>query len=310
MFFVCFILLLFFSPGLKWGIAVGVVVTLIVFLTVSYTIQVFRTCDRCYHECPIFRFSSKISEFQWDTRWYTVSHEGNRYGVTFHSRLFANEFMKCLEAAYGRWNTANMLKIQRDGQDFVILNIFFHDLFTPWFYTQGPIKNDEEWIRSDFKSICLTVQAHLQVTPWNQLRQVFSCFKKPPNSNDGHNSSGTRETVESICLEQLNQCKPTASVESPDNRGYRKWVPWTKATIGMPVATNLAGQKLLSRTSTKRKYGRKSDKSETTQFVKLLIFEDIIECNGLDKGIQTGQKEVWTRRIDNTTSINISNVNV
>lgn len=66
--------------------------------------------------------------------------------------------MKCLEAEYGRWNTANILKIQRDGQNFVILNIFFHDLFTPWFYTQGPIKNDEEWIRTDFKNICHTVQ--------------------------------------------------------------------------------------------------------------------------------------------------------
>ncbi|KAA3681954.1 uncharacterized protein DEA37_0010436 [Paragonimus westermani] len=217
--------------------------------------------------------------------------------------------MKCLEVAYGRWNTANMLKIQRDGQDFVILNIFFHDLFTPWFYTQGPIKNDEEWIRSDFKNICLTVQAHLQVTPWNQLRRIFNCLKKP-NFNDGQNLPENRETIESICLEKLNQCESHTAVESSDNRGYRKWVPWTKATVGLPVATNPAGQKVLGRTSTRRKYGRKPDKSDTIQFVKLLIFEDIIECNGLDKGIQTGQKEVWTKRIDNTTSINISNVSV
>ncbi|GAA53492.1 hypothetical protein CLF_110370, partial [Clonorchis sinensis] len=48
------------APGLKWGVAVGVVVTLIVFLTVSYTIQVFRVCDRCYHECPIVGFGADL----------------------------------------------------------------------------------------------------------------------------------------------------------------------------------------------------------------------------------------------------------
>ncbi|XP_018650383.1 hypothetical protein Smp_161180 [Schistosoma mansoni] len=62
------------TPGLRWGIPLGVIVTVIVFLTVSYTIQVFRACDRCYHECPIFtptptrlavnpRFKWKLNKF-------------------------------------------------------------------------------------------------------------------------------------------------------------------------------------------------------------------------------------------------------
>ncbi|KAL3308832.1 hypothetical protein Ciccas_012632 [Cichlidogyrus casuarinus] len=95
--------------------------------------------------------------------WYSVSHEGNRYGVTFHSQHFAKAFMNKLELRYGRWNTANMLRINRDDQDFVVLNIFFHDLFTPWFYTQGPIKNDEEWIRSDFREMCQQVQSECRL---------------------------------------------------------------------------------------------------------------------------------------------------
>ncbi|KER18242.1 hypothetical protein T265_16196, partial [Opisthorchis viverrini] len=121
--------------------------------------NVFRDLtDICSDHLTDLDFFTLLTDLYDTTGWYTVSHEGNRYGVTFHSRGFANQFMQRLEERYGRWNTANILKIQRDGQDFVILSIFFHDLFTPWFYTQGPIKNDEEWIRTDFKSICQTVK--------------------------------------------------------------------------------------------------------------------------------------------------------
>lgn len=84
--------------------------------------------------------------------------------------------MQCLEEKYGRWNTANILKIQRDAQDFVILNIFFHDVFTPWFYTQGPIKNDEEWIRTDFRTMCQTVQGIFDHILPMILKTSFNCI--------------------------------------------------------------------------------------------------------------------------------------
>ncbi|CAH8503621.1 unnamed protein product [Schistosoma bovis] len=273
------------TPGLRWGIPLGVIVTVIVFLTVSYTIQVFRACDRCYHECPIFTPIPNDAEFQWDTRWYTVSHEGNRYGVTFHSRIFANEFMKCLEAEYGRWNTANILKIQRDGQNFVILNIFFHDLFTPWFYTQGPIKNDEEWIRTDFKNICHTVQARLAVNPrfkWNK-------FSK----------NSTNKT-----LKQINQLSTNTNISNLDKKNSDRlsnpntvttpWTPWTKVAY-IPSLTEASVKKNLTRNSNKSKYKTKNE-YKTNQLVNVIIFEDIIECNGLDKGVQTHQKRLQTHK--------------
>ncbi|KAH8860011.1 hypothetical protein KSF78_0007116 [Schistosoma japonicum] len=187
--------------------------------------------------------------------WYTVSHEGNRYGVTFHSRLFANEFMKCLEAEYGRWNTANILKIQRDGQNFVILNIFFHDLFTPWFYTQGPIKNDEEWIRTDFKNICHTVQ---------------------DNKNTSHHLTNSN------------------TVTTP-------WIPWTKVAY-IPSLTETSVKKHLTRNTNKIKNKTKND-NKTNQLVNVIILEDIIECNGLDKGVQTQQKRLQTHKTEIDTVV-------
>ncbi|CAI2726230.1 unnamed protein product [Schistosoma spindalis] len=273
------------TPGLRWGIPLGVIVTVIVFLTVSYTIQVFRACDRCYHECPIFTPTPNDVEFQWDTRWYTVSHEGNRYGVTFHSRIFANEFMKCLEAEYGRWNTANILKIQRDGQNFVILNIFFHDLFTPWFYTQGPIKNDEEWIRTDFKNICHTVQARLAVNPrfkWNK-------FSKNSTSKTlkQTNQSSTNTNISNLDKKNIDRLSNPNTVTTP-------WTPWTKVAY-IPSITETSTKKNLTRNSNKSKYKMKNE-YKTNQLVNVIILEDIIECNGLDKGVQTHQKRLQTHK--------------
>ncbi|RTG81187.1 uncharacterized protein DC041_0001155 [Schistosoma bovis] len=234
-------------PGLRWGIPLGVIVTVIVFLTVSYTIQVFRACDRCYHECPIFTPIPK--------------------------------------AEYGRWNTANILKIQRDGQNFVILNIFFHDLFTPWFYTQGPIKNDEEWIRTDFKNICHTVQARLAVNPrfkWNK-------FSK----------NSTNKT-----LKQINQLSTNTNISNLDKKNSDRlsnpntvttpWTPWTKVAY-IPSLTEASVKKNLTRNSNKSKYKTKNE-YKTNQLVNVIIFEDIIECNGLDKGVQTHQKRLQTHK--------------
>ncbi|CAH8508055.1 unnamed protein product [Schistosoma rodhaini] len=273
------------TPGLRWGIPLGVIVTVIVFLTVSYTIQVFRACDRCYHECPIFTPTPNDAEFQWDTRWYTVSHEGNRYGVTFHSRIFANEFMKCLEAEYGRWNTANILKIQRDGQNFVILNIFFHDLFTPWFYTQGPIKNDEEWIRTDFKNICHTVQARLAVNPRFKWK-----LNKFPNNSSNKTLRQTNQSSNNTNISDLDQ-KNIDRLSNP-NTVTTPWTPWTKVAY-IPSLTETSVKKNLTRNSNKSKYKMKNE-YKPNQLVNVIILEDIIECNGLDKGVQTHQKRLQT----------------
>ncbi|CAH8485814.1 unnamed protein product [Schistosoma turkestanicum] len=280
------------TPGLRWGIPLGVIVTIIVFLTVSYTIQVFRACDRCYHECPIFTPASDDAEFQWDTRWYTVSHEGNRYGVTFHSRIFANEFMKCLEAEYGRWNTANILKIQRDGQNFVILNIFFHDLFTPWFYTQGPIKNDEEWIRTDFKNICHTVQARLAVNPrfkW-KLNKLFK------NSTDKTSKQTNQPSININPSELINSHLDKKSIDqlSNPNTVTTPWIPWTKVAY-IPSLTETSVKKHLVRNTNKSKYRMKNE-HKNSQLVNVIILEDIIECNGLDKGVQTHQKRLQAHK--------------
>ncbi|KAG5452568.1 hypothetical protein CSKR_100495 [Clonorchis sinensis] len=286
------------TPGLKWGVAVGVVVTLIVFLTVSYTIQVFRVCDRCYHECPIVGFGADETEFQLNTRWYTVSHEGNRYGVTFHSRGFANQFMQRLEERYGRWNTANILKIQRDGQDFVILSIFFHDLFTPWFYTQGPIKNDEEWIRTDFKSICQTVKANLRVTLWGPSWRSCS------TENDPNEGNLRNEDL------QLGTNKPESSdkLGRVPSRLARRWVPWTKAIYLPPTSNQSTGtespqqsqascSRSFRRTSTRYNPFRRSVKRESLQPIHNTVLEEaIVECNGLEKGVQTRQTCMKTKR--------------
>ncbi|THD26145.1 hypothetical protein D915_003055 [Fasciola hepatica] len=284
------------TPGLKWGVAVGVIVTFIVFLTVSYTIQFFRVCDRCYHECPIVGINPDLQEFQMDTRWYTVSHEGNRYGVTFHSRSFAKEFMECLEEKYGRWNTANILKIQRDGQDFVILNIFFHDVFTPWFYTQGPIKNDEEWIRTDFRAMCQAVRSKLAV-------RICLCLRLKQNHLS---SSGSQQCPDNIQLESVvdtsaeiaksDNTQQTSSAEKSCNKVMHKWVPWTKASYTPPAFQDEApNTKSLKRCSTRTKSMRKTDRNEAQSIVNVIIFEELIECNGLDKGVQTRQKHVQSK---------------
>ncbi|CAH8521237.1 unnamed protein product [Heterobilharzia americana] len=282
------------TPGLRWGIPLGVIVTIIVFLTVSYTIQVFRACDRCYHECPIFTPTPNDAEFQWDTRWYTVSHEGNRYGVTFHSRLFANEFMKCLEAKYGRWNTANILKIQRDGQNFVILNIFFHDLFTPWFYTQGPIKNDEEWIRTDFKNICHAVQTRLAVSP--RFNWKFSrSSDKSRNCKPQIQSHLTMSDINSNVTSNFQSGdKHSSQLTTNTTSTTTPWTPWTKVAY-IPSVTETSVRKHLTRSTNKSKYKQKTD-NKNSQMVNVIILEDIIECNGLDKGVQTHQKRLKTNR--------------
>ncbi|CAH8841607.1 unnamed protein product [Trichobilharzia szidati] len=285
------------TPGLRWGIPLGVIVTIIVFLTVSYTIQVFRACDRCYHECPIFTPVPNDAEFQWDTRWYTVSHEGNRYGVTFHSRLFANEFMKCLEAEYGRWNTANILKIQRDGQNFVILNIFFHDLFTPWFYTQGPIKNDEEWIRTDFKNICHTVQARLAVNPrfkWklNKFSNTSKNYTSQKQTHPLQSTNTTSQSEDGKSTQHQHQMNTTTTTTTSTTA--TPWIPWTKVAY-IPSLTETSVRKHLTRGMTKSKYKSKSE-NKSSQLVNVIILEDIIECNGLDKGVQTHQKRLQTHK--------------
>ncbi|TNN10473.1 hypothetical protein EWB00_005417 [Schistosoma japonicum] len=288
------------TPGLRWGIPLGVIVSIIVFLTVSYTIQVFRACDRCYHECPIFTPTPSDAEFQWDTRWYTVSHEGNRYGVTFHSRLFANEFMKCLEAEYGRWNTANILKIQRDGQNFVILNIFFHDLFTPWFYTQGPIKNDEEWIRTDFKNICHTVQARLAVNPRFKWK-LNKCFKHSTNKTSKQTNHSLINLNSPELINSHLDNKNTSHHLTNSNTVTTPWIPWTKVAY-IPSLTETSVKKHLTRNTNKIKNKTKND-NKTNQLVNVIILEDIIECNGLDKGVQTQQKRLQTHKTEIDTVV-------
>ncbi|VDP66023.1 unnamed protein product [Echinostoma caproni] len=218
--------------------------------------------------------------------------------------------MECLEAKYGRWNTANILKIQRDGQDFVILNIFFHDVFTPWFYTQGPIKNDEEWIRSDFRTMCQAIQGEPRLNSFTLVAKfltgkltvrVCSCFKRnqPASSGNGDCVQGTEK--DSTQLNPTKECENlplTTFQERSCAKGAHKWVPWTKATYTPPV-TNVDDASISrpqKRCSTRTKNNRKSEKYDSQAPINVLIFEDLIECNGLEKGVQTRQKHVRTKR--------------
>uniref|UniRef100_A0A1I8I898 CX domain-containing protein n=1 Tax=Macrostomum lignano TaxID=282301 RepID=A0A1I8I898_9PLAT len=41
------------SVGVKWGIGIGITLAVIVLMALGYTVQLFRACDRCYHEFPI-----------------------------------------------------------------------------------------------------------------------------------------------------------------------------------------------------------------------------------------------------------------
>ncbi|CAL8098864.1 unnamed protein product [Calicophoron daubneyi] len=203
--------------------------------------------------------------------------------------------MDCLEAQYGRWNTANMLKIQRDGQDFVILNIFFHDLFTPWFYTQGPIKNDEEWIHTDFKQLCQMVKARLIVKPCFQPLPLC-WFKK--KSNEMTESDEICPTYSPPHSDETNQLKPKQAhgLERTNSRVYRKWTPWTKVAY-IPPSNQSEDRKIPRSSSARKKSWRRSEKYDPNQSVNVFILEDVIECNGLDKGIQTQQTYLRTNEL-------------
>ncbi|CAH8841587.1 unnamed protein product [Trichobilharzia szidati] len=205
--------------------------------------------------------------------------------------------MKCLEAEYGRWNTANILKIQRDGQNFVILNIFFHDLFTPWFYTQGPIKNDEEWIRTDFKNICHTVQARLAVNPrfkWklNKFSNTSKNYTSQKQTHPLQSTNTTSQSEDGKSTQHQHQMNTTTTTTTSTTA--TPWIPWTKVAY-IPSLTETSVRKHLTRGMTKSKYKSKNE-NKSSQLVNVIILEDIIECNGLDKGVQTHQKRLQTHK--------------
>lgn len=77
-----------------------------------------------------------------------------------------------------------------------------------------------------------------------------------------------------------------------------KWVPWTKAGYTPPPAIQdeTSNTKSLKRSLTRAKSLRKSDRSDGQSLVNVIIFEDLIECNGLEKGVQTRQKHMRTKR--------------
>ncbi|VDQ16171.1 unnamed protein product [Trichobilharzia regenti] len=137
-----------------------------------------------------------------------------------------------------------------------------------------------KWKLNQFSNISKNYTSQKQTHPLQSTANTTSNLIPNSQSEDGksthhHHQMNTTTT------------NTTSATATP-------WIPWTKVAY-VPSLTETSVRKHLTRGMTKSKYKSKGE-NKSSQLVNVIILEDIIECNGLDKGVQTHQKRLQTHK--------------